>query len=118
MQIIKDFRDKNIRGAILGLSLIFGAHFVAAQTAPVSDAAILRQSRALLAETATGSGPGVAVLVARGNKTIFRSARGMANIELGVPLSANHVFRIASITKMFVAALVIKLSENGELSLD
>lgn len=83
-----------------------------------SNAEIIKLSKETLDEAATESGPGAVVLIARGNKVVFNSARGMANIELGVPLSTNQIFRIASITKMFTAALVIKLSEAGELSLD
>lgn len=49
---------------------------------------------------------------------IFRRARGRASIELGVPLSPDHAFRIASVTKMFTAASILKLVEAGKLSLD
>lgn len=49
---------------------------------------------------------------------MFRQARGSANVELGVPLAPAQVFRIASVTKMFTAALVLKLAEDGKLSLD
>ena len=107
-----------IRCLTVGLIFLFSIHFAYAQSARVSNATIARQSQATLDEAASASGPGVAVLIARGDQIIFRSARGQANIELGVPLSPDHLFRIASITKMFVAALVIKLSETGELSLD
>ena len=62
--------------------------------------------------------PGVAVLVARGDEVLFRGARGAASIELGVPLSPDQVFRLGSITKQFAAAGVLKLAEDGKLSLD
>jgi CubicO group peptidase (beta-lactamase class C family) len=84
----------------------------------VSDAAIKREALALLNRTASPSGPGIAVLVARGDRVEIRAARGQANIELKVSLRSDQVFRIASITKMFVAALLIKLSEEEKLSLD
>ena len=41
-----------------------------------------------------------------------------ANLELGVPLSADQVFRIGSVTKQFSAAAALKLAEAGKLSLD
>ncbi|MGO1540281.1 MAG: serine hydrolase domain-containing protein [Luteimonas sp.] len=62
--------------------------------------------------------PGAAVLVARGDEVLFRDARGMASVELGVPLSADHVFRLGSITKQVAAAGVLKLVEEGKVSLD
>lgn len=100
------------------LILFVCSHSGFAQAIGVSDRAIALRSAALLSETVQVSGPGVAVLIARGEKVIFRSARGSANIELAVALSPDHSFRIASITKPFVAALVVKLSESGDLSLD
>ncbi|WP_266170854.1 serine hydrolase domain-containing protein [Dyella subtropica] len=102
------------------LAVLFAAMFplgIMAATSP-SDAAIAREAGAVLEQAATPDGPGVAMLVARGDTVLFRGARGRAEIELGVPLSPDQVFRIASVTKMFTAATVVKLSEQGKLSLD
>ena len=44
-------------------------------------------------------------------------ARGMASIELGVPLSPEHVFRIGSVTKQFAAAALLRQVDAGALSL-
>lgn len=63
-------------------------------------------------------GPGAAVLVKRGDEVLYRGARGLANVELGVPLSPYHVFRIGSVSKQFGAAALLKLAEQGKLSLD
>jgi CubicO group peptidase (beta-lactamase class C family) len=49
---------------------------------------------------------------------LFRGARGRADIELNAPLTPDQVFRIASVTKMFTAAAVLKLAQLGKLSLD
>lgn len=76
------------------------------------------QIDAALADTAQPDGPGAVVLVAHGDSIVYRGARGMANVELGVPLSPDQLFRIASITKSFTAALVVQMAERGELSLD
>jgi CubicO group peptidase (beta-lactamase class C family) len=72
----------------------------------------------LLAATVTANGPGVAVMIARADTVIYRNARGSADIELGVPLKPDQVFSIASVTKMFTAATILKLAEQGKLSLD
>lgn len=63
-------------------------------------------------------GPGVAVLVAKGGKVLYRKGFGMANIELGLPMKPDYVFRIGSITKQFTACAILKLAEEGKLSLD
>jgi D-alanyl-D-alanine carboxypeptidase len=85
---------------------------------PPSHAAIAREAQKVLDAAVRPDGPGTAVLIARGDDVIFRRARGRASIELGVPLSPDHAFRIASVTKMFTAASILKLSEAGKLSLD
>lgn len=84
-----------------------------------SNAEITRACQRLLEKTVPATdGPGAVLLVARGSDVIYRAARGRANVELAVPLSPDHVFRIASITKIFTSALVLKLAERGVLSLD
>jgi CubicO group peptidase (beta-lactamase class C family) len=57
------------------------------------------------------------VLIARGDTVLYRSARGMAEVELGVPLAPGQVFRIASITKSFTGALLVQMAARGEVSL-
>ena len=61
--------------------------------------------------------PGAAVLVARGDQVLLRRAWGMAQVELGVPLSPDQLFRIGSNSKQFTAAAVLKLADAGKLSL-
>ncbi len=63
-------------------------------------------------------GPGVALLVARGDQLLYKGARGMASIELGVPLAADQSFRIGSVTKQFGAAALLKLIDEGRAKLD
>jgi CubicO group peptidase (beta-lactamase class C family) len=92
---------------------------MAASVASASDANIAAQARTALEHAVPATdGPGVMVLIAKGDTVLFREARGQAQIELGVPLAADQVFRIASITKIFTAATVLKLAEQGKLSLD
>ncbi len=69
-----------------------------------------------LEEAYPADGPGAAVIVVRNNEVLFRSASGMADMELGVQLSPDNVFRIGSITKQFTAAGILLLEEQGKLS--
>ena len=48
---------------------------------------------------------------------VYRKAVGMANVELGVPLQPDMVFRLASITKQFTATAIMLLVEQGKLAL-
>lgn len=59
-----------------------------------------------------------AVLVAKDGKPVLREGFGFANRELNVAATPDTVFRLASITKQFTAAAILKLAEEGKLSLD
>mgnify|MGYP000925309823 FL=1 len=72
----------------------------------------------LLAETYPADGPGAAVLVARGDEVVYRGARGLASVELKVPLAPEQSFRIGSVTKQFAAAGLLKLIDSGKVGLD
>jgi D-alanyl-D-alanine carboxypeptidase len=61
--------------------------------------------------------PGVAVVAARPDGNV-EAAAGVANVETGEALTAAHRFRVASVTKLFVAPLVLQLVADGLLELD
>jgi CubicO group peptidase (beta-lactamase class C family) len=64
------------------------------------------------------SQPGAALIVRKGGQTLVRKAFGMANLELQAPLQPEHVFALASLSKPFTAAAVLKLAEEHRLSID
>lgn len=90
----------------------------AAHAAPPTKAAVARFAEQALARNCVQDAPGMAVLVARGDQVLYRGACGRASLELGVPLSPDHVFRLASVTKQFAAAGLLRLVDEGRLSLD
>ena len=83
-----------------------------------SENQMMQVEAALLAAVPEAIGPGAVVLIARGEKVFVSSARGVADLEWGIPLAPSQTFAIASITKTFTAAAVVKLAEDGRLSLD
>jgi CubicO group peptidase (beta-lactamase class C family) len=58
------------------------------------------------------------VLVAKGGKTVFRHAYGMADQDWRIPNRADTRFHLGSIGKMFTAAATLRLADEGKLSLD
>ena len=62
--------------------------------------------------------PGCVVAVAHRNKVIFEHAFGFANLATGEPMTPRHRFRVASHSKSFTAAGVMKLREQGKVHLD
>lgn len=75
------------------------------------------QIEALLKAEYPADKPGAAVIVRKNGRTLFRGAFGMADLELGVPLQADMVFRLGSITKQFTAVAILLLEEEGKLKL-
>lgn len=59
-----------------------------------------------------------AVLVAERGRVIYQGAFGEANREWRQPATVDTAFRIASLSKQFTAAVVLKLVEQGKLRLD
>lgn len=76
------------------------------------------QIDALLSQSFTAGTPGGVVLAVHRGEVVFRKAYGSAQIELGVPMQPEHVFRLGSITKQFTAVAILQLLEAGKLKLD
>jgi len=51
-------------------------------------------------------------------KVVYAEGFGMANREKSVPVDRNTLFNIGSISKMYVAAAIMLLVEDGKVSLD
>jgi len=62
--------------------------------------------------------PGVQVAVYAEDAIAFSAAYGLADAENDVPLTEQHLFRIASHSKTFTATAVFQLVEQGRLRLD
>lgn len=63
-------------------------------------------------------GPGYTVVITEDGKTAYRHERGLANVEAKSSISPTTSFRYASITKQFTAAAIMKLVDQGKVSLD
>lgn len=62
--------------------------------------------------------PGLSVAVERNGRPVYTQGIGLARVESGVPVTPETVFRIGSVTKQFTAAAILRLAEQGQLSLD
>jgi CubicO group peptidase (beta-lactamase class C family) len=72
----------------------------------------------LLAPYDRTDGPGAAVAVWRGGRTLFAKGYGMANLAYTVPFTATTPTNIGSTSKQFTAFAVMLLVEQGKLRLD
>jgi len=62
--------------------------------------------------------PGLSIAIVRNGELVRAQGFGTANLEHGVPVTANTIFQSGSVGKQFTAALVMMLIEEGKLSLD
>lgn len=70
------------------------------------------------AEMADRRIPGLQVVVVRGGRIVLNRSYGEANLQTPVPVTDETVFSINSITKAFAGVEVMRLVEQGKVSLD
>ncbi|HVG30815.1 MAG TPA: serine hydrolase domain-containing protein [Pyrinomonadaceae bacterium] len=99
--------------ALLSLALVLLTTQASGQTDDVARSL----DEYLSARTEAGRFSG-AVLVARGDRVIFRQGYGFADVERRVPYTPETRHQIASITKMFTSMAALKLRDRGHLRLE
>jgi D-alanyl-D-alanine carboxypeptidase len=98
---------------LLLVAVAAGLLFAAPANALPRASKLRRDARSLVAAGA----PGVIVLARDGSRSV-RVAAGSADLTPRTPMLVTDRFRVASITKTFVAAVVLQLVGEGRLSLD
>ena len=61
------------------------------------------------------SGPIGQLAISRNGQLLYSAARGMSNLEYGIPLSKESKIEAGSISKQFTAACVLLLEQQGKL---
>jgi prolyl oligopeptidase len=74
--------------------------------------------RAAEAVVAGGASVGLQVAVFKNGVPVLVKGYGQADLEQLTPVTNDSVFRIGSVTKQFTAAAILKLQEEGRLSVD
>jgi CubicO group peptidase (beta-lactamase class C family) len=80
------------------------------QAAPIDD--LVRS------EMASRHIPGLALAILRDGKPIKIATYGLANVEDAAPVQTDTSFQLFSLTKIFTAAAIMRLSDRGQLGLD
>jgi CubicO group peptidase (beta-lactamase class C family) len=66
----------------------------------------------------SGKSPGVSVLIARNGQILYQKGFGYADVGNRVPVTTDTKFRIGSITKQFIASAILRMQEEGKLSVE
>jgi D-alanyl-D-alanine carboxypeptidase len=102
------------------LALVFVAQLTSLHAQPARSAAVQADAvdRFIAAEMARRHIPGVSIAVVRDGKEIKTQGYGMADLEHGIPVTPETVFKIGSVSKQFLAAGVMLLAQDGQLAVD
>lgn len=95
---------------------VFAAPFLSEAQVKSNDPA--RQIKLLMDRYGAQNRFNGVVLVAKDGKPIFSKGYGMANMEFNVKNTPETKFVIASVTKTFTAVMVMRLIDQGKLSLE
>jgi len=95
------------------IALVALSTLVSAQTS-FSRAAV----DAVFADIAQATEPGCALGVMRNGVLEYGRGYGLANLEHGIPITTESVFRVGSVSKQFTAVVVAIAAMDGHLSLE
>jgi len=106
---------------VFAAALMLGAlpAAVSGQAGPAAaaDEALAKKIDSVMSEIYKPGQPGAAVIVRKNGETVFRKGYGLADLELGVPVEPDMVFRLGSVTKQFTAVSILLLAQEGKLGL-
>jgi CubicO group peptidase (beta-lactamase class C family) len=103
-----------VRVLVVALS-VMSTRAIAQQPLPAS---ITQRIDAVFARYNRADAPGCAVGVYQNGAITYAMGYGSANLEHGIPITANTPFISGSVAKQFTAAAIALLVEQGRLSLD
>lgn len=98
--------------AFVALALV---PWAAAQNRLPSSAAIDAYLTSVVRDTHI---PGIVALVVDADGVVYTGAFGRQNVAAGVPMAADSIFRIASMTKPVTSVAVMMLVQEGDIGLD
>jgi CubicO group peptidase (beta-lactamase class C family) len=73
---------------------------------------------ALMSSTYPQDKPGAAIAIVKDGKVVFKKGYGIADLDSKAAITSSTNFNICSMTKQFTAYGILKLQDQGKLSLD
>jgi CubicO group peptidase (beta-lactamase class C family) len=112
-------RRTALQASLLGVAGMFGAMPTTAQSPPAGPTPAERERLAHLAADLMDwyEAPGLSVAIATKGEPVYVEAFGFADKERQEPLTTQHRFRIASVTKPITSAGILLLMQSGRLRL-
>ncbi|WP_113907704.1 serine hydrolase [Aliidiomarina celeris] len=101
------------RGIISVAAAVVLVACVSVQQTPTPE----QELKALIEKTLPSSVPGAVVYVVKENDVVLEYAQGLADLSLQAPMQPNSSFFMGSVAKQFTAVAILRLQEQGKLSL-
>ncbi|WP_161596802.1 serine hydrolase domain-containing protein [Chitinophaga vietnamensis] len=86
--------------------------------AGASERKFTQLRKAIASHAATLKIPGLVAAVVEDGQVTFLQTEGFADLDLKIPVSRNHIFPVASLTKTFAAVTLMKYEQEGKISMD
>ncbi|HSB09418.1 MAG TPA: serine hydrolase domain-containing protein [Blastocatellia bacterium] len=109
---------RQIASLFLFVSLVVTSNYGPAVAQQKTQPDFGELERVVLDELKETNTPGAAVGIISGDRVIFAKGFGVSNTETGAPVTPDMLFRLGSTTKMFTAAALVTLAEQGKIKLD
>jgi CubicO group peptidase (beta-lactamase class C family) len=100
----------------LGFTAVLGLFALAATAEDRSSARFASLDVEFQKLVDEGRMPGDVILVLKDGKPLYSAAHGWADVDKKVPMQADTLFRIASMTKPVTSVAILKLVEDGKLA--
>ena len=104
----------NWRVLLIGLALVAAP----ARAASLSDGAKAEVDRIFADWRVASHVPGLVYGVVQDGRLVYVKGQGVQDVASGAPVTSDSLFRIASMSKAFTALAILKLRDEGKLSLD
>ncbi|MBW3670620.1 MAG: beta-lactamase family protein [Acidobacteria bacterium] len=104
---------------VLALTLLLPASSGLARTRSVQreTPSIIAAVDAIAQQALEERVPGLVIAVSLDGRFLFERAYGVQNLSTGTPVETDTIFQVASVTKQFTAAAIMKLVERDQLDL-
>lgn len=102
----------------VGASLLWSSELLAQMPIPISASPHEEKLDAYIATyMAAMNAPGMTVALADTEKTLRTAGYGYADVERRISVTPDHLFQIGSISKSFVALVLLQLHDEGKLDI-
>jgi CubicO group peptidase (beta-lactamase class C family) len=79
---------------------------------------VIKKIDLILSEWDKTNSPGCSLAIVKDGTIIYKRGYGMSNLEYNIAITPASIFHVASISKQFTAAAILRLAQEGKLSLD